>query len=38
LANSQPSAVYVCYAIYTDVGNILDVKSQYFSSPYLRYM
>jgi len=36
--NSQTSAVYVCYAIYTDVANILDVRSQYFSSPYLRYM
>jgi hypothetical protein len=25
VANSQTSAVYVCYAIYTDVANILDV-------------
>ncbi len=38
VANSQTSAVYVCYAIYTNVGIILDVKSQYFLSPYLRYM
>jgi hypothetical protein len=38
VANSQPSAVYVCYAIYTDVANVLDVRSQYFSSPYLKYM
>jgi hypothetical protein len=38
VANSQTSAVYICYAIYTDVGSILDVKSQYFLSPYLRYM
>jgi hypothetical protein len=38
VANSQTSAVYVCYAIFTDVANILDVRSQYFSSPYLKYM
>jgi len=36
--NSQPSSVYVFYAIYTDVANVLDVRSQYFSSPYLRYI
>jgi hypothetical protein len=38
VANSQTSAVYVCYSIYTDVANILDVRGQYFLSPYLRYM
>jgi hypothetical protein len=36
--NSQPSSVYVFYAIYSDVANILDTRSQYFSSPYLRYI
>ena len=36
--NSQPSAIYVCYAIYTDVATLLDVQNKYFQSPYLQYM
>lgn len=38
VTNSQPSSIYVCYAIYTDVATILDVRNQFFSSPYLKYM
>ncbi len=36
--NSQTNAVYVTYAIYTDVANILDLKNQRFSSPYLKWI
>jgi hypothetical protein len=36
--NSPNNSVYVIYAIYTDVAQILDAKTKYFSSPYLRYM
>ncbi len=36
--NSQPSAIYVCYAIYTDIATLLDVPNKYFQSPYLKYM
>jgi hypothetical protein len=38
VTNSQTSAVYVTYAIYTDVANILDLKNQRFSSPYLKWI
>jgi hypothetical protein len=38
VTNSQTSAVYVTYAIYTDVANILDLRTQHFSSPYLKYI
>jgi hypothetical protein len=38
VTNSQTNAVYVTYAIYTDVANILDLRSQHFSSPYLKYI
>jgi hypothetical protein len=36
--NSTENAVYVIYAIYTDVAIILDLKNKYFTSPYLSYM
>jgi hypothetical protein len=36
--NSTENAVYVIYAIYTDVAIILDLKNKYFMSPYLSNM
>jgi hypothetical protein len=36
--NSPTNSVYVIYAIYTDVAQILDATNKYFSSPYLRYI
>jgi hypothetical protein len=38
LNNSTADAVYVIYAIYTDVAIILDLKNKYFMSPYLSNM
>jgi hypothetical protein len=38
LNNSTENAVYVIYAIYTDVAIILDLKNKYFTSPYLSHM
>jgi hypothetical protein len=38
LNNSTADAVYVIYAIYTDVAIILDQKNKYFMSPYLSNM
>mgnify|MGYP007006645621 FL=1 len=36
--NSPSNAIYVIYAIYTDVNIIYDPKMRHFSSPYLQYM
>ncbi len=36
--NSTENAIYVIYAIYTDVAIVLDLKNKYFTSPYLSYM
>jgi len=36
--NSAENAVYVIYAIYSDVAIILDLKNKYFLSPYLPHM
>ncbi len=36
--NSTADAVYVIYAIYTDVVIILDLKNKIFTSPYLSHM
>jgi hypothetical protein len=36
--NSTENAIYVIYAIYTDVAIILDLKNKYFMSPYLSNM
>ena len=38
LNNSTENAVYVIYAIYTDVAIVLDLKNKYFMSPYLSNM
>ena len=37
-ANSPANAVYVIYAIWTDVNVVYDPKSRTFASPYLQYM
>jgi hypothetical protein len=36
--NSTTDAVYVIYAVYTDVAIILDLKNKIFTSPYLSHM
>ncbi len=36
--NSPNNSVFVIYAIYTNVAQILDAKNKYFLSPYLRYL
>jgi hypothetical protein len=38
LNNSTADAVYIIYAIYTDVAIILDLKNKIFTSPYLSHM
>ena len=38
LNNSTENAVYIIYAIYTDVAIILDLKNKFFTSPYLSNM
>ena len=35
LGNSTENAIYIIYAIYSDVTIILDLKNKYFLSPYL---
>jgi len=37
-ANSTSDSIYVVYACYTDVATIYDPKTNYFFSPYLKYM
>jgi hypothetical protein len=38
LNNSTADAVYVIYAIYTDVAIILDLKNKIFTCPYLSHV
>lgn len=38
LGNSTENAIYIIYAIYSDVTIILDLKNKYFLSPYLSQM